>query len=73
MNLSYLDISLNSDSSFNSSFDSNRNVGLNKNDGSRSTEQSDCSLRNVSIASNTSVICITPPKHESDPSSPVEG
>lgn len=70
MDLSYLDISINSDSSFHTTFDSNRNVCL---DESQSTERNDSTLPNVSIASNSSVICITPPKHESDLPSTKEG
>lgn len=73
MNLSFLDISVNSDSSFNFSFESNQNVventNLNENDENQSTESTvqtnDSVLPDVSISSNTSVICISPSKHDS--------
>lgn len=84
MNLSYLDISVNTDSSFEASFESNRNVvkhaGSNENDESQSAESTpqinemnDSVLPDVSFVSNTSVICISPPKHDSDVSSSIEG
>lgn len=73
MNLSYLDISANSDSSFDFSFETNRNVventSLSEIDGNQSTENSaqinDSTLPDVSICSNTSVICISSSNHNS--------
>lgn len=83
MNMSYLDISVNSDSSFDFSFESNRNVAentrLDENDKNQSTEstvqKNDSVLPDVSISSNTSAICISPSKHDShsDVSSSTEG
>lgn len=83
MNLNYLDISVNSDSSLNFSFESNRNVventSSNENDKNQSAESTvqinDSVLPDVSICSNSSVICISPLKHDShsDVSSSTEG
>lgn len=74
INQSFLDISLNSDSSFNSSFEPSQNVSetsrLNEKEKNHSTEEnpqsSDSELLDVSISSDNSVICcISPSKQDS--------